>query len=252
MSAPASLTSDTPFESGRTRALITISLLLAFVFGELLSVAVVWANRSVVDSAVAGEDGWRQFAMMVQLLTAVLTLFHFAVFVACVVAFCLWLYRAYANLRALGHPRSALEHSPGWAVGFFFIPFVNLFMPFRVVREVWVKSDPRVRTREDYLFGPPVSTALVLAWWLTWIGSNVLDRVARRLTLRASDAASLAWANNLEIVASFGLIVAALLAVLVVRGIDLRQEERSKHVVYTPPAPPPPPVFATPADRADS
>src|SRR5918997_1098797 len=72
-------------------------------------------------------------------------LIHLAVRIALVVAFLLWLHRASKNLAALGNPKSRIEYTPGWAVGWFFIPFANLVMPYRAVREVWVKSEPPVR-----------------------------------------------------------------------------------------------------------
>src|SRR5918997_5039842 len=96
-------------------------------------------------------------------------LIHLAVRVALVVAFLLWLHRASKNLRALGNPSQRIEFTPGWAVGWFFIPFANLVMPYKAVREVWEKSDPAVRTGDDFMFAGPSSAPLLLGWWVTFI-----------------------------------------------------------------------------------
>lgn len=50
----------------------------------------------------------------------------------------MWIYRAHDNLERLGH--SDLEFTPGWSVGWFFVPFANLVMPFRAMRELWNSS----------------------------------------------------------------------------------------------------------------
>jgi hypothetical protein len=49
--------------------------------------------------------------------------------------FCLWLHRAAKNLPALG--RGGMQFTPGWSVGWFFIPFANLVKPLAAVSELW-------------------------------------------------------------------------------------------------------------------
>src|ERR1700690_2911245 len=58
--------------------------------------------------------------------TMLLGLANFTVVVLTAVYVCLWLHRAFTNLRAL---RINTVMSPGWAVGSFFVPFVNLVVP---------------------------------------------------------------------------------------------------------------------------
>lgn len=247
MSSPESLTSNRPYRSGRLHAGTVIFFLAAYVAVSLLSIFSSLLQRSVFTSMVAGGDASTTQVMGAGALEVGTFLLHILVYVACIVAFCFWMHRAYSNLRALGNPPSSLEYSPGWAVGFFFIPFANLVVPYRAVKEIWVKSDPRVRTKDDFMHAPPTSTGLILAWWLTWIGSNVLLNVSGRLYDRTEDPSTLAWVADLTIIATAARIVAAVLAILVVRGINRRQEERSRHVRYAPVAPPPPPLFTQPA-----
>src|SRR5262245_15752446 len=52
-----------------------------------------------------------------------------------VVLFCVWIYRASRNAGALG--AVGMKYGPGWSVGWFFVPFASLFMPFLVLRELW-------------------------------------------------------------------------------------------------------------------
>jgi hypothetical protein len=66
-----------------------------------------------------------------------------------------------------------LRFTPGWAVGWWFVPFANLVKPFQTVRELWKASDP----------GAPdwwgSETLPVIGWW--WGGYvvfNILDGIA--------------------------------------------------------------------------
>ena len=56
------------------------------------------------------------------------------------IAWCVWQHRAHANLWAFA--RSGLRFTPGWAVGWWFVPIASLWKPFEAVRELWKASDP--------------------------------------------------------------------------------------------------------------
>jgi hypothetical protein len=56
-------------------------------------------------------------------------------------AFFVWFYRACANGRRFA---PELQFTPGWAVGCFFVPLMNLFLPYQAMQEVWkVSWNPR-------------------------------------------------------------------------------------------------------------
>ena len=67
----------------------------------------------------------------------------------------IWQFRAATAARALGYPA---KRSPGWGVGCWFVPVVNLWMPYQAIRDCLAPDDPR--------------RPLVLRWWLVWIGTQ--------------------------------------------------------------------------------
>lgn len=71
-----------------------------------------------------------------------------------VVAYCFWIHRAYRNLLALDQVRP--RFSPGWAIGWYFVPVMNLFRPYQVMSEIWRTSDP-VRPPHERAEGRAVS-----------------------------------------------------------------------------------------------
>jgi hypothetical protein len=88
----------------------------------------------------------------------------FVVAVGTIVAWCMWQHRAHANVRALG--AEELMFTPGWAVGWWFIPLANVVQPVRAVRELWKASDPTAGA-VDWKSKP--STPLLPAWWTGWL-----------------------------------------------------------------------------------
>jgi hypothetical protein len=88
------------------------------------------------------------------------------------IAFFVWTYRVAANLPSLKAPKQ--EFSPGWAVGYYFIPIMNLFKPYQALVEIWKGSDPGRYLRETLA---EQSTAIVGWWWAAHILAAIASRV---------------------------------------------------------------------------
>ncbi|MDP9258382.1 MAG: DUF4328 domain-containing protein [Actinomycetota bacterium] len=87
------------------------------------------------------------------------------VFIANVVVWLVWQHRAQANAQHLTTKK--LTFSPGWAVGWWFVPFANLVQPFRAVCELWQASGGAGHSEES------TWPALAL-WWIAWLGFELL------------------------------------------------------------------------------
>ena len=171
------------------------------------------------------------------LLTMALAVLQLVIYVATIVLFLMWLYRAHENLAAFGIPKQQLQHSSAWAVGSFFVPFANLVIPYRAIRELWQKSVPQQAT----MFGAVDPPGFFQLWWAFWLASNIADQMYLRLSWREDT--PVAGIEILGIIGSVLGIVAALLAIKVVREIQRQQVESSKlipgHSAFaSPPAPP--------------
>lgn len=88
-----------------------------------------------------------------------------------------WIFFASKNLRALG--AMGLQFSPGWAVGWYFIPIANLWKPYQAMKEIWQASSQPLHWHSE-----PVS-GLMPAWWALWILTSVADRVVSRMATDA-------------------------------------------------------------------
>lgn len=75
-----------------------------------------------------------------------------------------WIYRVSANAHALS---SEMEISPGWAVGWYFVPIANLFKPYQAMKEVWYAS---------HWGGEGEGAGLLPWWWGLWLVSSFLGR----------------------------------------------------------------------------
>src|SRR5215216_5181226 len=129
-----------PFTSAHGRAVIVKILLIvgAVATGISLLAEALSLAFPLTDDQELGDNPIGAVVMLTIFLLAALELI---IYLATVVFFCMWLYRAYGNVPAF-NPWHRLNYSRGWAVGSFFIPFINLVVPYRAVKEVWQKSGP--------------------------------------------------------------------------------------------------------------
>jgi hypothetical protein len=132
------------------------------------------------------------------------------VFIATIVAFLVWFAIAYRSLDALGARR---RYGKGWAVGGWFVPIANLFVPRRLAIDLWSGN------RSESEPGPqaPTTSALVNCWWGAWIAGSlaILIRTGHDTTVHD------ALTNNTGyLIRDSILVLAAVLAIFVVRDIS--------------------------------
>ncbi|MDT7602278.1 MAG: hypothetical protein QOF61_275 [Acidobacteriota bacterium] len=220
------------FVTARLRAQLTTALLL--IDGGLCLIAVVVLLLILGHLSGASADIGR-------LTIGLVALAKIAVRLTTVVLFLMWLHRAYENLRAFA-PRT--ETSPGWAVGYWFIPFANFVRPFQVVKEIWIKSDPAVDFTNGYgKLGEGARTTTLLGfWWGFWLLSNFANGIYNRLNWKdrlGRIPVETLWAG---VASNLLTLVAAVLAASVVWTINRMQSEKSQrhgYDLWTPPPPPP-------------
>jgi hypothetical protein len=168
----------TTYRSQRPLALLTASLLLAHI-----------ANRLYLELAPHGS-----------LPSELAGLSFLSIKIAAPISFLAWLFGVYRNLPALG---SRTKRTAWWAVGFWFVPGLNVWHGYVAVRTAWIESFPEPGQRR---------TPLVGWWWALFLLSFT------RLFVTGPDVLSLAR-TSVEVLASG-------LAAIVVLEIDARQRDR--------------------------
>ena len=224
------------FNSAHARAAIVKILFIvgAVVTGVTLVAETLTLAFPLTEGQALDEN---PMGAAVVLLLFLVGLLGMLVYMTTVVFFLVWLYRAANNVRAFD-PSCRTDYSPGWAVGSFFVPFVNLLVPFRAVKEVWQKSAPP----DAAMLAEPSPPASFSLWWVFWLLSCFATNISFRLSL--NDNVPESTATQVSILASALSIVAAFFAYTVVTAIDKKQEETSRrlNLAATVGGPPPPPA----------
>ena len=172
---------DVPYRSSARRAHTAVWLLRAVAaVGVLYAAASLW-RLSESDPLVVSIASAPKGLLFSTATLAVVALLSVVVRLCAIIAFMAWLYRVTKNLPALGV--SDPDVTPGWAIGCWFVPFVNIIAPCVVVLRVWRASDPKSRPgASDTGDGWP----LLYGWWGAFLAMTVagfatwLARAAKR------------------------------------------------------------------------
>ncbi|MFC6884297.1 MULTISPECIES: DUF4328 domain-containing protein [Actinomadura] len=147
-------------------------------------------------------------------------------FVLAAVTVIVWLWRARTNAEVIsGSPQ---HWGRPWIIFGWVVPILNLFVPRRIVGDVWEAV------------APSKGTALINAWWTLWLVYLVGDQVAGRMDGESSLDAMRAQLQAFVLLAPVG-IAAAVLAILVVWRITRHQEQHADRIAQAIAAPPPNP-----------
>lgn len=215
---------DPGTQSAWVVALLAASLVVGVVavISDLLELSLI--NRVAGGEFVTIEElnASDQRQGMIGIIQLVVLLITGILFIA-------WTFRTYSNLEPL--QSGELRYGRGWAIGGWLLPIANLFIPKQIINDVWRGSDPTFAHEGDPWNTRPISGVLTL-WWLSFILGRVLDRVALRQietgptpTIEEMRTATYAWLMS----DAFNL-VPGILAIVVVRMITRRQQERAAAV----------------------
>ena len=188
-----------------SRSKMAIGLLVGSAVLALAAAGAAIAEISVIDGAgdLEGADNRRIVVVALQGMVGL----------GAVIAWLMWQHRTQSNVRDLGI--EGLRFTPGWAVGWWFIPIANLWQPSRTVSELWRASTHG----EEWT---RVQAPKVGWWWVSFLASRALVAFTPR---DLEDVDALRRGLWLSVGSDGTSIVAALLAISVV--VDVWRGQRA-------------------------
>lgn len=213
-----SLTNTHFYKDPGTLTRVSRIALFASMLGSLASIFSDFRQRGYLrnaeSSGMSVDEAWAEMPLnMFWVYVAIL-----AVTIAVIVFLAMWIYRMTYNARAL-LGASRLEYSPGWAVGWYFVPFANLWKPYQAFRDVWISSFEGISPRRNAGSGP------LPLWWTLWVAYNLISNGATRIGLKADTFDDEYLSLTLNIVSETINIPLCLIFLYIVNKLYRRQTE---------------------------
>jgi len=127
-----------------------------------------------------------------------------------------WIYRVSNNAHASGAQPTI---RPGWAIGWYFVPVANLWLPFRAMRETWqISTNPDAWRKEP-------APVLLRWWWGFFIASNYAGWMTARMAFNADNVGDLGLLALAEVVTAPIDVILHLLFIRLVGRLSAKQAE---------------------------
>jgi len=137
-------------------------------------------------------------------------LVYLAAWLTCTITFIRWFRRAYYNLGLLTNER---RYNDSWAAKGWFIPFMNLYVPYRIMKELYTKTDKYLLERHLLLldskesYTKRLNTNIVKWWWALMIMAGAIYCFQFMLGLVLRDYMLVITSNVVYFLARTGLII---------------------------------------------
>lgn len=130
-----------------------------------------------------------------------------------------WIHRANYNARQLGAEN--MEFTPGWSIGYYFIPILTLWKPYQAMKEIWKASKSPSNWESQNTSG------IVPMWWTLWLISNLLGQAIFRFSKHAEELNEL---MNLNIVTQISNVLNIPLALVLLAIVSNIQNMQKRHL----------------------
>lgn len=205
--------------SGRVHLLRTLLWIGAGV--ALVAVVSGLMDIDLLSEMIAGRSVSAAEANASEFRQGLLSVTGFILFLATFVVFLMWLHRTSSNARTLA--TGPMRFTPGWSVGWFFVPIMNFWRPLQVMKELWRVSQEGTKY--------PRPTGVVVVWWLLWLAAGILSRIGGRMMLQAmrgpeeSMVVKLQFASSIDLVSQVVRVASCIMSVVLVSGVFRMQLE---------------------------
>jgi hypothetical protein len=199
---------------------LTVLLAIIAVFAVPMA-AVLFYRASLLQGVLDGTTLDLQAAQAVDAVVAIVSVLYGILFVATGVVFVIWQYRHGKNARLLGPPQGL---GPGWAIGGWFVPFANYVLPAMQLFGASRFSDPAVVETPN---GRGRGARIVIPWAIVFgLGSNMVfvSVLAEPSGSYEDRVRAFVSADQISAVGQVLMVVAAILAIVMVRSLSSRQE----------------------------
>jgi hypothetical protein len=148
-------------------------------------------------------------------------IFFLGIYITQTIVFFIWLHRVSVNchhfIASNQTPGASMRFSSGWAIGCWFVPFLNLWRPYQVVKEIWrVSANPMSWNSEK-------GSALLVLWWIFHLISGFLGQASFKMSMKADSIRELQASTSISIMSGLADIPLIIIEICVISIIAKRQ-----------------------------
>lgn len=209
-----------------------ISLLSFTILVSIIAMIADISQMNLIQRAIDGHSISEIDAAENDSRVQTIAIFQIFVFITTAIFFLIWKNQAYKNLDPLN--ATEREYSSGWAVGAYFVPFLNLFRPFQIMREIWKGSDPNFINNSNinnisWKVAP--SNTILPLWWTFFLIDSFFGNLSFRMSNQMNTIQQIQNYSTVTLISDIIGIPSAIILIILAKNLNKRQEEKYKKLV---------------------
>jgi hypothetical protein len=191
-----------------------MTIQLIYLFSNLFEYLLLKgaANGLPITEEAAKANDFRQL---------VISLVFMVGYIVSVITFIQWFRRAYYNLHLLV---PNLNYTEGWASGAWFVPILNLFRPFQIMKELYEKTH-LLLIQKNINYNYKYTSKYMVIWWTLWIVINFADRISGQISKYATTIDDFLFSTLFTLITGIFFIPLSIFTVKVIRDYSLLEKE---------------------------
>ena len=195
------------------RAKIAMMLVWTVLTIEIISILSDYLQYNLLQTVANGGEISSETATDNDLRQKIIAIIYLVTYIISGITFIRWFRRAYFNLHLKAETLSFTE---GWAAGSWFVPFISLYRPKQIMKELYVKTQSLLTTKQENST-VNLNTQFIGWWWALWLIASFLGQFVFRYSLKAESLEALTTATIASIIASIIGIPLALITVKIIK-----------------------------------
>lgn len=195
------------------RAKIAMMLVWTVLTIEIISILSDYLQYDLLQTVANGGQISSETAIDNDLRQKIIAIIYLVTYIISGITFIRWFRRAYFNLHLKAETLSFTE---GWAAGSWFVPFISLYRPKQIMKELYVETQNLLTTKQENST-VNLNTQFIGWWWALWLIASFLGQFVFRYSLKAESLEALTTATIASIIASIIGIPLALITVKIIK-----------------------------------
>lgn len=199
--------------SNAARAKLAIILIWIALATEIAMLVSDYFQYLLIENIGLGKAITTEMAESNDLRQRIVAIVYIAVQLTSAIIFIRWFRRAFYNLQSnVDH----VEHSDSQAASSWFIPFVNFYRPFSIMKELYLQTELLLAKQlPDYT--PSLKFYTLNFWWTFWVLNNIAGQISSRVSLAAKTADEILDSTKVSMAGALIGIPLALITILVIQ-----------------------------------
>jgi hypothetical protein len=159
----------------------------------------------------------------------IIAILFIIVYIISAVTFILWFRRAYYNL---GTKDVFLSYEDGWAAGSWFIPILNWFRPYQIMKELYTET-VEFLNKKGHTPELIIGNKNINLWWSFWLASSIIGQIVFRYSRAAETVDDFLSVTFLSILSSTLMIPLAIFTVKLIKNYSEFGMKLAEHTIET-------------------